>query len=65
VETADRETAHFAGRVEEMHRFYELMGEHLGRFLDDWGEERRRIVAAWATRTDSAPGAETTTEAER
>lgn len=45
---------HFRWRVEEMHRFYELMGEHLKRFMDEWRVERRRMSAAW----DGPPSAE-------
>ena len=47
-------TDHFLWRVEEMHRFYELMGEHLQRFMDDWRVERRRMTATW----DGPPTAE-------
>lgn len=39
--------AHFQWRVEEMHRFYELMGEHLQRFMKEWRVERRRMEATW------------------
>jgi len=38
---------HFQWRIEEMHRFYELMGEHLQRFMQEWRSERRRMAAAW------------------
>jgi len=44
---------HFRWRVTEMHRFYELMGEHLGRFLDEWRVERRRLAAAWDGSADA------------
>ena len=44
---------HFRWRVAEMHRFYELMNEHLGRFLDEWRSERRRLVATWDGSVDA------------
>jgi DNA-binding MarR family transcriptional regulator len=45
---------HFQWRVEEMHRFYELMSEHLNRFMDEWRVERRRMAASW----DGPPSAQ-------
>jgi DNA-binding transcriptional regulator GbsR (MarR family) len=45
---------HFQWRIEEMHRFYELMGEHLQGFMNEWRVERRRMNAAW----DGPPAAE-------
>lgn len=47
-------TDHFHWRVAEMHRFYELMGEHLQRFMEEWTVERRRLEATW----DGPPGAD-------
>ena len=51
----DEAQDHFAWRIEEMHRFYELMGEHLQRFMDEWRVERRRLAATW----DGPPAADT------
>ncbi|MCP4573977.1 MAG: MarR family transcriptional regulator [bacterium] len=45
---------HFARRVHEMQRFYELMGEHLGRFLEQWRHERSTMISTWHTTEDSA-----------
>jgi len=38
---------HFRWRVHEMHRFYELVSEHMEQFLDEWRVERRRLAATW------------------
>ena len=54
AEDGERAQDHFLWRIEEMHRFYELMGEHLGRFMEEWRVERRRMAAAW----DGPPCAE-------
>jgi len=46
---------HFCWRVAEMHRFYELMGEHLQRFMQEWRVERRRLAAAWDALEEDGP----------
>lgn len=52
-EESPETSEHFHWRVAEMHRFYELMGEHLQRFLEEWAIERRRLEATWEGPSDA------------